>query len=137
MVSLTRFMGINVVFYLCFLFIPFFPHKKNFENYVIHLFIRFLITTIYAAILFLGLTVILFTVDHLLGIQVKEQTYFYTLLMVSLIFAPTFHLHSHSIHLFWKDLIFNGMAPGSCIPFGSLVWLASYCSTIFYSPHKK
>lgn len=92
MVSITRFIGINIVFYLCFLCIPFFPHRKNFVVYVIHLVMRFLITYVYSVILFLGLAAILFTIHHLLGIQVKGQIYYDTFLMVSLIFAPAYFL---------------------------------------------
>jgi hypothetical protein len=92
MVTITRFVGINIVFYLCFIFIPYMLNKKNFELYVINIFTSFLITYVYSAVLYAGLSAILFAIDNLLGIKINSNFYFYTFLIVALFFAPAYFL---------------------------------------------
>jgi len=92
MVSITRYTGVSLALYLAFLFIPFLIKKEHFEMYVITVFSRFLITIIYSAILFFGLSAILFTIDKLLQINVPEKTYFYTWLIVVFVFALSYFL---------------------------------------------
>ena len=92
MVTISRYVGLNLTFYLCFLYIPHWLDKKNFEFYVIHILTYFLVTYVYSAVLFGGLSAILFAIDKLLGITVKSETYFYTFLIVALIFAPAYFL---------------------------------------------
>ena len=92
MVSITRYTAVSLALYLAFLFIPFLIKKEHFEMYVITVFSRFLITIIYSAILFCGLSAILFTIDKLLQIHVPEKTYFYTWLIVVFIFALSYFL---------------------------------------------
>ena len=92
MVTISRYVGLNLTFYLCFLYIPHWLDKKNFEFYVIHILTYFLVTYVYSAVLFGGLSAILFAIDKLLGITVKSETYFYTFLIVALVFAPAYFL---------------------------------------------
>lgn len=92
MVTITRFVGINIIFYLCFIFIPYVLNKKNFELYVINIFTSFLITYVYSAILYAGLSAILFAIDNLLEIHINSEFYFYTFLIVALSFAPAYFL---------------------------------------------
>ena len=92
MVTSTRFIAVNLAAYLCFLFIPHVLHRKNFELYVINIFTSFLITYLYSAVLYAGLSAILFAIDHLLGIRIQSELYFYTLLIVALVFAPAYFL---------------------------------------------
>lgn len=93
LVSTTRYLGVSVAFYLSFIFTPYlFNKKKDFESYVIHLFMSFLITYIYSGVLYFGLSAILFTIDRLLGITVEGEIYYYTFLIVALIFAPAYFL---------------------------------------------
>ena len=92
MVSMTRYFSVTLILYLAFLFIPYISKKDNFELYVIKVFTSFFATFIYSIVLYLGLCAILFTVNKLLGINVKYQIYYYTWLIVSLVFAPCFFL---------------------------------------------
>ncbi|WP_291567959.1 MULTISPECIES: DUF4153 domain-containing protein [unclassified Clostridium] len=92
MVSMTRYFSVTLILYLAFLFIPYISKKDNFELYVIKVFTSFFTTFIYSIVLYLGLCAILFTVNKLLGINIKYQIYYYTWLMVSLVFAPCFFL---------------------------------------------
>lgn len=92
MVSITRYIGCNVILYLVFLFISYIPKKENFELYVIRVLTRFFTTILYSIILYLGITVIFFTIDKLLGINIKGEIYYYNWLIVSGVFAPSFFL---------------------------------------------
>jgi len=92
MVSMTRYFSVTLILYLTFLFIPYISKKDNFELYVIKVFTSFFTTFIYSIVLYLGLCAILFTVNKLLGINVEYQIYYYTWLIVSLVFAPCFFL---------------------------------------------
>ncbi|EYE88712.1 membrane protein [Fervidicella metallireducens AeB] len=92
MVPVTRYIGLNLVFYLAFLFIPYIKKENNFELYVLRIFTRFFTTIIYSVVLFAGLAAILFTIDKLLGVRVPSDFYYYTWLIVAGMFAPTFFL---------------------------------------------
>lgn len=92
MVSVTRYIGISLALYLAFIFIPYLGDRKNFEIYVLKLFTGFLVTYVYSAILYAGLSAILFTTNKLLGVPMESEIYVYTFLTVALIFAPAYFL---------------------------------------------
>lgn len=92
MVSITRYIGVNLILYLTFIFIPYLSNNDSFELYVIRILTRFFTTVIYSIVLFLGLAAILFTIDQLLGVNIKSEIYFYCWLIVVGIFAPSFFL---------------------------------------------
>lgn len=92
MVSTTRYVGLSLVLYLSFIFIPYFKSKENFELYVIKIFGRLFITIIYSAVLYGGLSAILATIDKLLEVNIPSNFYYYTFLIVAGIFAPTYYL---------------------------------------------
>lgn len=92
MVSTSRYVGINLILYLSFIFIPYFKNKENFELYVTKIFGRFFITIIYSIVLYAGLCSILATIDKLLEIKVPSDFYYYTFLIVAGIFSPTYYL---------------------------------------------
>ena len=92
MVTVTRFIAINLALYLLFLVIPYLYNNKNFELYVIKVFSRLLITFIYSGVLFAGLSSIIFTLNKLLNVPVTEEIYVSTGLVVMGIFAPIFLL---------------------------------------------
>lgn len=92
MVSTTRFIAVNLALYLCFLFIPYFLKREQFEMYVITVFTGFFITIIYSIVLYGGLSAILFAIDKLLGIRILGKIYYYTWLFVVFIFALAYFL---------------------------------------------
>lgn len=92
MVSMTRYLGFSLVLYLVFLFIPYISKKDNFELYFIRVFTRFFTTILYSVVLYLGFAAILFTIDKLLGVNIKGEIYYYSWLIVSGIFTPSFFL---------------------------------------------
>lgn len=92
MVSITRYIAVNLALYLAFIYLPYMPKRENFEMYTIKIFTSFLTTVIYSAVLFLGLAAILFTIDNLLGINIESNFYLYTWLIVVFIFAVSYFL---------------------------------------------
>ncbi|MCX7904307.1 MAG: DUF4153 domain-containing protein [Caloramator sp.] len=92
MVTMSRFFALNLIFYLIFLFIPYFPKRKNFEMYVVKVLSSFFTTVLYSAVLFFGISAILFTIDRLLEIHVKGEIYLYSLILVVFVFAVTYFL---------------------------------------------
>jgi hypothetical protein len=92
MVSMSRYVAVSLILYLVFLFIAYLPSRQEFELYVIKVFTRFFTTVLYSLVLYLGLIAILFTIDKLLGINIRSELYYYTFLSVAGIFAPSFLL---------------------------------------------
>lgn len=92
MVSTSRYVGVNLVVYLLFIFIPYLKYKENFELYAMKIFEKFFITIIYSIVLYGGLCAVLATIDKLLEVQVPSNFYYYTFLIVAGIFAPTYYL---------------------------------------------
>lgn len=92
MITITRYIGFSLILYLVFLFMPYIFKKENFELYVIKVFARFFTTVLYSAVLFLGLSAILITIDKLLGVHIKDEIYYYCWLIVVGVFASTFFL---------------------------------------------
>ncbi len=92
MVSVSRYVAISLALYLAFTFIPYFYRRPNYELYVIKLFISFLVTYLYAAILFGGLSAILATINYLFSANIPGTLYLDIGLVVAGIFAPAFFL---------------------------------------------
>lgn len=92
MVSVSRYVAISLALYLAFTFIPYFYRRPNYELYMIKLFISFLVTYLYAAILFGGLSAILATINYLFSANIPGTLYLDIGLVVAGIFAPAFFL---------------------------------------------
>jgi len=92
MVPVSRYIATSLILYLIFLITSYFPKREDFELFVVRVFTRFFTTILYSLVLYLGLSAILFTIDKLLGINIKSQLYYYTFLIVSGVFAPSFFL---------------------------------------------
>ncbi|MBW9156474.1 DUF4153 domain-containing protein [Clostridium tagluense] len=92
MVSMSRYIAFSLILYLIFLFISYLPNRENFEIFAVRVFTRFFTTVLYSLVLYLGLAAILFTIDRLLGINIKGELYYYAFLIVVGIFAPAFFL---------------------------------------------
>ncbi len=92
MVSITRYIALNIVLYLSFTFIPYFYKRENYELYSVKLFASFSVTYLYSAVLFLGLVAILFTIDSLFSLDIPSELYSDLWLIVAGIFAPVYFL---------------------------------------------
>lgn len=91
-ISISRFVGTNIIFYLVFLFIPYLLKRDNFEIYSIKILSSFFITAIYTGVLYLGLAAIYFTIDKLLGVRIEPELYLETWVMCVFIFAVNYFL---------------------------------------------
>ncbi|QCX34182.1 DUF4153 domain-containing protein [Caloramator sp. E03] len=92
MVSTTRFIALNLAFYLIALITPFFYNRENLELYTIKLVTRFFVTMLYSVVLQSGIGAILFTIDKLLGIHVYSNIYIYMWFLICGIFIPGYFL---------------------------------------------
>ncbi|WP_227764005.1 DUF4153 domain-containing protein [Zhaonella formicivorans] len=91
MVPVTRYISLTLALYCVFTFIPYFDGKPGYEQYVVALIRQFLITALYAVVLFLGLAAMVFTIDRLL-FNLPEKLYLDLWLIVVGLFAPAFLL---------------------------------------------
>jgi len=92
MVSITRYIAFSIALYLGFFFIPYLFRRSDFELYVIKLLSQFFITLIYSAVLYGGLSAIMFTLDKLLSVPIQGRYYYYVWLIIAGVFAPTYFL---------------------------------------------
>lgn len=92
LVSTSRFIALNISFYLLVLLAHYFYKRENYELYIAEIFSRFSVSAVYAAVLFIGLTAILFTVDHLFELSLSGDVYLTAWLMAAGIFAPIYLL---------------------------------------------
>ena len=93
MVPIIRVILITAALVIGFACLPYLWRREGVALHGTRLFIRILITVLYAAILMLSLFAILFTLDRLLGVPVKDKHYTDTAILVWALFAP-FHFFS-------------------------------------------
>jgi len=91
-VPMSRFIGLVFIFTIGFFFIPWLQKKENYEVYVIKVFSCFFTTLLYSAVLYFGLSAILFTTNTLFDLEVDGKYYYYIFLLVSLVFAISLFL---------------------------------------------
>ena len=90
MVSIVRYAAISFMFYLIAACITCWFGRKNYEMYIIRIFSRFLITGIFALVMFLGVAGILASIDGLLEINVPSKAYLYTFYVIGTFFVPSY-----------------------------------------------
>lgn len=92
LVQMSRYLGTMLFLILAFFYIPKIHRDKNYEKYVIKIFSGGFLTAIYSAVLFLGLTAILFTIDSLFDVNINSKYYLYLFLIVVFIFGISLFL---------------------------------------------
>jgi hypothetical protein len=90
----TRFAQLVVAFHLLGAVLPFVrtPVNRAFWQYNRILFIRFLIATLFAAVLFAGLAIALVAIDQLFGVDIDEEMYVRLWILIAFIFHPWYFL---------------------------------------------
>ena len=86
--TISRYIAYSLACYLAFLFIPYLSNRQHFELYVLDLFVKFCVTYLYAATLFLGLAAILLTINLLFAVQLSDKLYLDLWLLCAGLFAP-------------------------------------------------
>ena len=81
-ISITRYVGISIFFYLAFAFIPWIGKKDGYENYMIDVISSFILTMIYSFVLFIGIVVILFTIHQLFNINIPDNFVLYSFIII-------------------------------------------------------
>lgn len=93
MVPMVRLLLLALALVLCFIWIPYFYEKENFEIYVNKIIIRFIISCFFTVVLVLGLMAILFAIENLLYSNMNENLYIYTWIIGWFVFAPVHFLY--------------------------------------------
>ena len=91
-VSIARYIGLSLVLYLAFFFIPWFKKKAGYEYYIIDILFNFIITAIYSFVLFFGIVIIVFTIVQLFNVDIPDKFVYYSFLIIAGIFAPSLFL---------------------------------------------
>lgn len=88
MVSITRYFGVTLAFYLLALATPYCFQRANFEIYITRLIAGFVITLVFAGVLQMGLSAILATLNGLLGVAIYTNLYLYIWVIILGVFSP-------------------------------------------------
>jgi hypothetical protein len=92
-ISVIRFVAVCTALMASFLFLPYIKREsRGFEMYIMRLIIDFLVTYLYAGVLYLGLIAIVFTVNQLFTLHISGRLYFDIWLVAAIIFAPAYFL---------------------------------------------
>lgn len=94
MQTTTRYTILNIILIILFIIIPYFFRKKNFELSIIRLISGFFTALLYSFIIFMGVSVILFTIKHLLYDSLSSKLYYDTFLILAGVFFPCYFLSS-------------------------------------------
>lgn len=92
MVDMTRYIAFSIALYTSFIIIPFFYKRQGIELYFIKLFLRFFVTVLFTFILYLGIVLILFTINKLFIINITGKLYLDIFIILALIIAVCFFL---------------------------------------------
>jgi len=88
MVSMTRYIAVSIFLYLAFLYIPWIGNKDGYEFYIVKVLGSGLITAIYSAVLYVGISAMFFSIVQLFAVTINSKFYYYTFLIIAGIFAP-------------------------------------------------
>lgn len=89
---MSRYFILNLTLLLIFLIIPCFKSQQSFELYIIRILSQFFSTLLYSAIIFIGISAILFTIKNLLFTSLSSKLYYDFFLLITGIFIPCYFL---------------------------------------------
>ena len=92
MVAISRHMAVSLALYFGLCLYSYFYRRENFELYVIRLLLSFLVTYLYASILYGGVAAILLTTGYLFPVYIPEELYLDLWLITAGVLAPAFFL---------------------------------------------
>lgn len=90
--TIIRYSGTVLFLVLVSLYIQRLRGNKNYEYYVMNIIYNSALTLIYSFVLYFGIVAILFALDNLLDIRIRGELYYYTFLIVFLIFGVSLFL---------------------------------------------
>ncbi len=91
-VGMIRYSAVLFASALLFLSIPYLVKREGFELYITKVFSGAFVAALYALVLFLGMTAILFTVDQLFSIHIQGKIYFDIFMIAAGVFWPAYFL---------------------------------------------
>ena len=90
--SIMRYVSLVLVFVVTPFFIQRLGIRNHYEVYVLKILNGIVTTVIYAAVLYAGISIIMFTISSLFTVNIAGKYYFYNWILVVLIFGVTFFL---------------------------------------------
>lgn len=87
-VAISRHVGICVFLFLMFFIIPHIRKNQGLEMYIVRLFTQAVVSVLFAAVMFFGLSAITFTVTYLFSIDVSYRIYLQIWLVMVGVLAP-------------------------------------------------
>lgn len=103
-----RYFGTMLFLLLAFLYIPRIGKDKDYEYYIMDVLQGFAITFIYSFVLYIGISIILLTINQLFDINIKGELYLYTFLIIVFVFAVSLFLSKlPSIEREYKGVKYN------------------------------
>ncbi|NLK44148.1 MAG: DUF4153 domain-containing protein [Tissierellia bacterium] len=108
LVAAYRYLATLIFLILAFIYIPRIGKNKDYEYYILDVLQSFAITFIYSAVLYIGISIILVTIDQLFDINIKSELYLYTFFIIVFVFAASLFLSKlPSIEREYKDIRYN------------------------------
>lgn len=89
---MIRYAFVTTMFYLIFSLIPYFYKRSQYGLYLVKLVTTFFITYLYTLVLYLGLIAIIFTVDFLFNLNIRDKIYFDMFMIAVGVFGLIFYL---------------------------------------------
>ncbi|NLV87813.1 MAG: DUF4153 domain-containing protein [Tissierellia bacterium] len=103
-----RYFGTMIFLILAFLYIPRIGKDRDYEYYIMDVLNGFAITFIYSLVLYMGISIILITINQLFDINIKGELFLYTFLIIVFIFAVSLFLSKlPSIQAEYRDIQYN------------------------------
>lgn len=107
-IPIGRYIGAMIFLILAFFYIPRLKQKDMYEYYVLDVFSSLAITFVYSFVLYLGTAAIIFTIEQLFDISIKNQLYFYIFTIVVFVFGVSLFLSKlPNINEKYESNVFN------------------------------
>ncbi len=89
---IMRFLALWGILFLMFLTMPYFLHRKGLSRYVLHLAGKFFMTVLFAAVLYGGIAMMIFTIEVLFDFNWWDEIYFDLFIFIAATFGVTHFL---------------------------------------------
>lgn len=89
-----RYMALWAILFFAFLMVPYFYEKEGLSRYILHLVGRFFLTVLYAGVIMGGISMIIFSIDQLFGVNWWNEIYMDAFILISGAFGVTYFLGS-------------------------------------------
>jgi hypothetical protein len=89
-----RYMALWAILFMAFLVVPYFYEREGLSRYILHLVGRFFLTVLYAGVIMGGVSMIIFSIDQLFGVNWWDEIYIDAFILIAGAFGVTYFLGS-------------------------------------------